>query len=238
MSAESNRSLGVASEEQLCPWPMKINGSGEINGEEFTVQGSGVIPTQGVYEATLDFGQLPEGFHPSPITVLTVSTSCYAQAATRHDTPNMSERGTEKYTSTRRLTTDDTEITIDATARYTKQRLETDVEITGEFNLPTDLSGHSSYFVRVDPTDDGRLVGAGEATFFRADGQREVEMELDSEYRDIEPDPLPVPVTEPMYRIVTEDGNLHGTTYETKIHSLVEGMDPIGEIDDMESDFL
>lgn len=208
-----------------CPWPVRISGTGDVNGETFEVDATGNIPTLGVYRAAFEFSEIPAGLHPSPVALLGLSTSCFAQASTRHGAKNLSARGVEQYDSTRVLSLDRGELAVDATSKYLPDRLEIDLHVTGEIDLPDDLAGHSSYFVRVEPSDDGRLVGVGETDLHR-DGGTTVESRLDSEYRGFQPAPIPDSLDGSTLRVVTEHGDLEGTTYSTQVHSLLDGGDP------------
>lgn len=219
-----------------CPWPVRISGHGDVNGETFDVSATGTIPKLGVYEATFEFSAIPDGLAPSPIAILGLSTSCFAQASTRHGAKNLSERGVERYDSTRVLSFGDGELTVDATSHYRPECLDIDLEVTGDVDLPADLAGHSAYFVRVEPTEDGRFVGVGETDLHR-EGGGAVESRLDSEYRAFEPDPIPEPLGGPTFRVVTEDGRRDGTSYETRLHSLLDGAEPAMQLSDVESRF-
>lgn len=209
------------------PFAIDADVTGEINGTSVDVKGVGTITQPGVYEATLNFSEIPDGFHPSVFAAQMLSISCSRISVTR-GTPNMEERGVDSYESTRTITGDGIDLTVSGKAVYEDECLDMDLEVSGECDLPDDMAGTTSYFVRWEPTDDG-IVGVGEVSLFR-EGNNRIPTRMDSEYHSIQPDPLPVPLEESQYRIVTEAGDLDGTTYESTVHSMLDTGEVFDEI--------
>ncbi|WP_247730460.1 hypothetical protein [Halovivax limisalsi] len=236
MQSNDNTSLEDGDAEEITPpWPINLQLTGEVNGVDVTVRGEGRIRTEGVYEVTLNFDRIPSGLHPSIVATYGVSCCCSAQASTRNGAKNMIDMGATEYVATRVLSMGDDELTIEGNSLAREECLELDLEIGGTVDLPEDMPGHSAYYVRLEPDGEDRLVGSGAATLYRESGEP-LTAGVDSTY-DLHPADVPNPVSEPQYRVVTEDGELDGNTYNTRIHSLLEGEDPIALLGDREPKF-
>lgn len=237
MSSESGTTVDLTdSVDNVCPYPINLDIDGELNGVEFNIRGAGKIRTPGVYEATLNFSRIPPNIHPGVLVTYAISCSCITAASTRNGAKNMKQMGAKRYDAERIISRGEEEIVIEGVSEAREECLALDLEVSGSMDVPQDLSGHSAYYVRLEPTEDNRLVGAGEATLYRESGEN-YDVDLESEY-DMEPDPVPNPITEPMYRIVTEEGELSGNTYESRIHSMLDSSNPITDVDEADSRFL
>lgn len=238
----SNDTTGVANlqaeeheyEPRKTPFAIDASVSGTVNGTEIDVDGIGTITQPGVYRAELEFSEIPDGFHPSIFAAQMLSISCSRISFTRN-TPNMEERGVEKYESTRTITGEGIDLTVSGEAHYRDDSLDMDLTVSGECDLPADVVGTTSYFVKWEPTDDG-IIGTGEVSLAR-EGNKRIPTKMDSKYHSIEPDPLPVPFEGPQYRIVTEAGDLEGRTYESEVHSLLDTGTVFEEIDQFDPDY-
>ncbi|ELZ18386.1 hypothetical protein C478_01980 [Natrinema thermotolerans DSM 11552] len=207
-----------------------------MNDTAFEMDGVGKIVSPGVYQASIHFSEIPDGLYPTPIATLAISSSCVGVASTRNGAMNMEERGVTGYESTRTITADDVSLKVGAKSTYGADCLSMDVRVDGEADLPEDMIGHSSYFVKLEPTEAG-VAGVGDLTLSR-DENLNLETRLDSEYTDLEPEKLRHPFTDTQYRVVTESGNLDGNTYTSTIHTTLQGTDPIEAIEDLESEFV
>ncbi|WP_305928048.1 hypothetical protein [Bacillus mycoides] len=214
------------------PWAINAKAEGEINGVRFTMNATGFIRTYGVYEATLNFDKLPPKFHPCAISSFIVSACCGAGASMRNKGVNMTTMGIESYKVVRKLRILDSVITIEGTANFTPEALVLNVKVKGDVDLPDDLSGHSIYLKRVEPIgNNSGLIGIGEGSLFRTNGE-EISLQIDTEYVNIYPElrNLKYAITKPEFRIATEDGELYGLTYRTRIHSIFDGINSMENV--------
>jgi len=201
--------------------PLYVNLGGTINDETVTVEGVGCVRNPGVYEATVNFNPLPESFHPTLGSILVYK--CVAAAATRNGATNIIGTGANGYDTRRVLTLGgESEGHLEAQGEVSLERgLRFEGDISGELRAPDDLAGTSMFVQRLDPGDGGRQIsGPAVGSTFRVGGEEvpfelEEETELAGELTD--------PITEPQTRIVTESGMLHGRTYRTEVHSILDG---------------
>ncbi|MCX2829737.1 hypothetical protein RGU76_28910 [Bacillus pseudomycoides] len=215
-----------------CPWAINAKAEGEINGVNFKMNASGYIRTNGVYEANLNFDKLPPKFHPSAISSFIVSICCGAGASMRNNGVNMSTMGIKSYTVNRKLRLLGSTIIIEGTAELTLEALVLNVKVKGNVELPDDLSGHSIYLKRIEPIDGkSKIIGVGEGSLFRTNGE-EISVQIDTEYTNISPplSNLKRAITKPEFRIATEDGELYGLTYRTRIHSIFDGINSMESV--------
>jgi hypothetical protein len=206
--------------EQYLPWPINIQGSGNVNGEKFSLTGTGVIVSFGVYKASLNFSSIPDGFHPSAIATFVVSTCCDAGASARNGGRNMRLRGATSYESHRELSFSEGKLILNGKAIYSDQALSLIVELTGQVNLPEDLIGHSVYVLSVRPQNDRSLKAIGSGSLFRRSGE-EIKVQIEAR-QTITPNPLPDPILNNEFRIATESGELHGNSYSLTLHSVFD----------------
>lgn len=211
------------------PWPIQIKSKGRVNGLDFTINGTGVIRTFGVYDAILNFNRLPRGFHPAALGPIVVSNCCGAGASTRNGGLNMSTMGVEEYDVHRKLDIGDGKIEMKGKALYTPEALILDIDIDGDVELPADLTGHSIYVKKVYPSSDGEILGVGTASLFRSDGT-EVGVAINTRYR-VNPSPLPRPLKNPEYRIATADAELYGLSCSIRIHSIFDGINTMSQLE-------
>lgn len=201
--------------------PLYVHLDGTINDEFVTVEGVGCVRTRGVYEATFNFDPMPESFHPTLGSVLVLK--CVAAAATRNGANNIIETGADGYDTRRVLTLGGEsdghleaqgDVSLDSGLRF-------EGNISGELRPPDDLAGTSMFVQRLESSDDGcRISGSAIGSTFRIGGE-DVPFELEEE-TELEGD-LTDPMTERETRIVTENGTLHGRTYRTVVHSILDG---------------
>lgn len=205
------------------PLPFEINVNGTVNGEEVEITGSGVVPTIGVYEATLNFSSIPDGFHPSAVSISNVSICCANLAAARNDANNIAEMGTRGYATHREVSLPgeyDGEVVIEGDVFTGESGFGFNGEIEGEMRLPDDIGGNSMYFQRFVPSEEGQvLTGTAYGSLFESPNE-EVKLRLDEEHELV--DSPSNPLTEPMFRVVTESGTLQGRTYHTVVHSILD----------------
>ncbi len=221
------------SEQITMPWPINVHARANINNVEFSVTGTGVLRTNGVYDVDLNFDELPPNFHPCVVATPVISTCCGAGASMRNGGINMATMGVASYRVERELTLDGGSIRITGTAKLTPHFLQLDTECSGQVRLPNDMVGHSVYITRVKPMPgEGALHEIGQGSFFRANGE-EIPVKITAQYKDFEPayNSLPNPLTKPEYRFVTEDGELWGLNYRSRLHSIFDGVNSMSLID-------
>jgi hypothetical protein len=205
--------------------PLYVHLDGTINDEFVTVEGVGCVPNPGVYEATFNFDLIPESFHPTLGSILVLK--CVAAAATRNGAKNIIETGADGYDTRRVLTLGgENDGYLEAEGDVCLERgLRFEGNISGDLRPPDDLAGTSMFIQRLGPGNDGRRIsGPAVGSTFRIGGgevpfELEEETELEGELTD--------PMTERETRIVTESGTLHGRTYRTVVHSILDGGEPL-----------
>jgi hypothetical protein len=215
------------------PIPFSIDVSGTVNDESVDITGAGVVPVTGVYEATLNFSRIPQGFHPSAISIAHVSICCATKAASRNGAKNIAEMGASGYDTDRTVSLPgeyDGEVDIWGEVSSDGSSFGFEGEIDGEMALPDDVGGNSMYFQRFVPFEDGTvLTGTAMGSLFRSTGE-EVKLRLDEEHS-LQGD-LSDPLTEPEFRVVTESGHLEGRTYRTVVHSIVDDENAMAKLVD------
>lgn len=201
--------------------PLYVHLDGTINDEFVTVEGVGCVRKPGVYEATFNFDLMPEPFHPTLGSILVLK--CVAAAATRNGANNIIETGADGYDTRRSLTLGGEsdgyletqgDVSLESGLRF-------EGNISGELRPPDDLAGTSMFVQRLEPSDDGRRISgpAVGSTFRIGGGEVPFELEEDTELEGELADPMTGRET----RIVTENGTLHGRTYRTVVHSILDG---------------
>src|SRR5262245_34961410 len=220
-------------QEITLPWAIRTSAMCIINGTRFAIEGTGRIPTHGVYDADLDFEKIPSQFHPSALASFLISACCGAGASMRNGGVNMSTMGAEEYAVRRRLRfSTGGKIDMSGTARFTPAALVLDVEVNGDVRLPDDVSPHCMYIKRVEPVPGtDHLIGVGEGSLFRRDGA-EISLLVDTKYTLISPkaSELARPLAGPEFRILSEDGELDGTRYHSRIHSIFDGINSMQNV--------
>lgn len=205
------------------PAPFEIDVSGTINDERVEVTGTGVVPDVGVYNASLNFSNIPQGFHPSVVAIAKVSICCYNAAAMRNDGLNVAEMGTTGYSVERTVSLPDEqsgEIDIEGEVFYDGSGFGFKGEVEGEVEMPDGVGGNSMYFQRIVPSENGNVLsGTASGSIFNRNG-KEVRLRLDEQHELMESPSNPL--TDPEFRVVTESGTLEGRTYRTVVHSIVD----------------
>ena len=211
------------------PWPITVKAQGVINGEELRVSGAGVVRTLGVYDAILNFDRIPSNFHPSAIASAVVSNCCGAGASARNGGKNMTSMGVQRYAVHRILGFENGNVTMRGRALYSAEALILDIDVEGTVEMPDDLIGHSIYQKKVSPSEcQTKVFGVGEGSVFRSNGG-ELPFTINTVY-EIEPSPLPNPLTQDEFRIATEDGVLNGRSYALRIHSIFDGLNTMNKV--------
>lgn len=198
--------------------PFAIQVSGVVNGETFSVKGEGAVNPLGTYIATLNFSNIPQGFHPVVMTAYTCSICCYMHAAMRNSALNMHKMGVRSYDSERKLTFPNGDsIVITGSVSEQEDSIRFKGEIEGKVSVPEDIACNAYYNTYLRPAGPGKIVGTGVGSCFRSNGE-EIPVGVETKYSFDIKRSLP----SPQYRIVTEHGSLEGLTYKLVLHSVLD----------------
>lgn len=212
----------------------QMNLDGQVNNKSFRLQGEGQVRSLGIYLADLSFSSIPAGLHPSALAIIVTSICCYLYGAPRNDGLNIKSMGATGYSTGRSLRLADAgaiDVEGDVAVRGTDVTFTG--RITGEAQLPTDLSGLSMYLAKIDPVENGqRLNEVAKGTIFRK-GAVGVPVDLNS-FHNLTPRNLPNPLRGREYRIVTENGVLDGRVYRTNIVSILDGQNTLKALDEQQ----
>lgn len=209
--------------------PFQLTIQGEINNCGLQILGCGVVERHGIYRATLNFSDMPDGLHPSAISTFLISICCNLVSAMRNSGLNIEAMGATGYQTQRILTFGEHgEIVINGDVEGKDSITTFDASISGEADLPNDLNGTSIYTKRIEPRDDGaRLVCVGNGALFRH-GAAAIEVGVESEHR-LRPLPVANPLTFLQFRTSSECGRLVGRTYETTVQAVVDSNDSFAD---------
>lgn len=209
--------------------PFKIAIKGTVNNTPLTIEGSGVVPCQGVYEGVLNFSTIPQHFHPSAIATYVMSICCYMHASMRNGGLNINAMGGKGYSTHRVLRFGNDKIVIKGTVMPDANGVTFKGTINGKAKLPSDLSGNSIYIKRIDSTNKGlTLIGKGEGSLFRTNGG-EVKVGIETVHN-ITNKALRNPLKSTQFRIVTESGILNGRSYSARVHSVLDGANTMQKV--------
>lgn len=218
---------------QLC---MKANAN--INGNQFTINGVGVVRSPGVYEATLNFSDLPSNIPPGLLATFLTSACCNGGSSEREGSLNLGHTGVTSYTAHRTISLEDGgAITMTAQASLSDAQIKIEAELSGQISADCSTPSHAIYYITAEPLEAGKKIrGVGEGSIFSCGG-KETKVFLDQIYSLEEPQVLPNPLIKNEFRVITEDGTLSGLSYRQRIHSICEPSDVFSRILTMESAF-
>jgi len=216
--------------------PFKIELAGKVNGEQMVINGMGVVPQLGTYVAMLNFNIIPPGFHPAAIGTYSVSICCYAFAAMRNGGLNISAMGASGYSSKRVLKIGKDTIIIEGEVNLDPKGTTFLGKISGTANLPKGISGNSTYLKRITPVAPNKLIGVGEGSLF-VDGGGEVPVGIETIHT-LKPGSLPKFLKQPQFRIVSESGVVIGTSYKTKVYSILDGSNTMERVSNLKSTLI
>ena len=202
------------------PVPFTIQVSGNVNGVDFSVQGSGIVDPIGTYSATLTFSNMPPDFHPVFMTAYTVSLCCYYYGEEIRGGINLHTLlgDDASYDVVRNLyfplTGDGLSIT--GTVESVEGQFGFVGTITGTTSNPGDLTGKSSYRVGLTPGGPGIINGAGDGDLTRSNNKM-LPVEVETLHSFDPTRSLPFEET----REVDERGSGDGLTYTLVLDSTV-----------------
>jgi hypothetical protein len=200
------------------PFVLKV--ASEVNGEQFTITGRGVVDPIGVYTARLRFSRLPRNFHPILVTSYTVSICCIAEAAQRNGGLNFRSLlgRSALYEAIRQIVVGDgIGLEIGGTVEEKAGVIRFAGTLRGRSRVPADILPMAFYRERLTSDAAGAVVGKGEGSLFRARG-KDLRVGMRTSYVFKKKAVMPFE----QVRTVTDSGSLDGLDYRVVLHSIVE----------------
>jgi len=218
------------------PLQLSMTANVDINGVKFTIDGVGVVRVPGVYEATLNFSDLPSNVPPGLLATFLTSACCNGGASERMGSRNLGHTGVTAYSAERTIDIGIAgKIVMSANATLIGDKITIQANLAGSYTGDCSKSGHAIYYITAEPLENGRKIrGVGEGSLFDCDG-KETKVTLDQIFSLHQPQNLPNPLTKKEFRILTEDGVLSGLSYRQRIHSICEPDDIFSKIQTVQS---
>jgi hypothetical protein len=202
------------------PLPFVLKVASNVNGEKFSITGTGAVDPIGTYTARLRFSKLPRNFHPVLVTSYTVSICCIAEAAQRNGGLNFRSLlgRTALYEAIRQLVVGKG-IALEIAGEVEERRglIHFLGTLEGKCKIPPDLLAMAFYRERLSSDAEGRVVGKGEGSLFRANG-KDLRVDMATSYTFKKKTRMPFD----QIRTVTDSGALKGLIYNVVLHSIVE----------------